>query len=45
MEAWARAAGLQLVDLTGMTYNPLTQEYRLGKDVSVNYLACFRKAE
>jgi 2-polyprenyl-6-hydroxyphenyl methylase/3-demethylubiquinone-9 3-methyltransferase len=45
METWARAAGLQLVDLTGMTYNPLTQEYRLGKDVSVNYLACFRKAE
>ncbi|MBT8122787.1 MAG: bifunctional 2-polyprenyl-6-hydroxyphenol methylase/3-demethylubiquinol 3-O-methyltransferase UbiG [Gammaproteobacteria bacterium] len=45
MEAWARAAGLQLVDLTGMTYNPLTQEYRLGKDVSVNYLACFRKTE
>ena len=44
MEAWARAAGLQLVDLTGMSYNPLTQEYRLGKDVSVNYLACFRKA-
>jgi 2-polyprenyl-6-hydroxyphenyl methylase/3-demethylubiquinone-9 3-methyltransferase len=44
MEAWARAAGLQLVDLTGMSYNPLTQEYRLGNDVSVNYLACFRKA-
>ncbi len=44
MEAWARAAGLQMVDLTGMSYNPLTQEYRLGKDVSVNYLACFRKA-
>lgn len=44
MEAWARAAGLQLVDLTGMSYNPFTQEYRLGNDVSVNYLACFRKA-
>lgn len=44
METWARAAGLQMVDLTGMSYNPLTQEYRLGKDVSVNYLACFRKA-
>ena len=43
MEEWARAAGLQLVDLTGMSYNPLTQEYRLGTDVSVNYLACFRK--
>ncbi len=44
MEAWARGAGLQLVDLTGMSYNPLTGEYRLGRDVSVNYLACFRKA-
>jgi 2-polyprenyl-6-hydroxyphenyl methylase/3-demethylubiquinone-9 3-methyltransferase len=44
MESWARAAGLQLLDLTGMSYNPLTQEYRLGPDVSVNYLACFRKA-
>jgi len=44
MEQWARAAGLQLVDLSGMSYNPLTQTYRLGKDVSVNYLACFQKA-
>jgi 2-polyprenyl-6-hydroxyphenyl methylase/3-demethylubiquinone-9 3-methyltransferase len=44
MEKWARAAGLQLTDLTGMSYNPLTQEYKLGSDVSVNYLACFRKA-
>jgi len=44
MEAWARACGLQLEDLTGMSYNPLTREYRLGSDVSVNYLACFRKA-
>ena len=44
MEAWARTAGLQLVDLTGMSYNPLTREYRLGSDVSVNYLTCFRKA-
>ena len=44
MEAWARASGLQLVDLSGMSYNPLTREYRLGRDVSVNYLACFRKA-
>jgi 2-polyprenyl-6-hydroxyphenyl methylase/3-demethylubiquinone-9 3-methyltransferase len=42
MEAWARHAGLQLTDLTGMSYNPLTREYRLGTDVSVNYLACFQ---
>jgi len=44
MEAWARNSGLELVDLSGMSYNPLTREYRLGDDVSVNYLACFRKA-
>jgi len=44
MESWARAAGLQLADLTGMSYNPFTQAYRLGNDVSVNYLAAFRKA-
>jgi 2-polyprenyl-6-hydroxyphenyl methylase/3-demethylubiquinone-9 3-methyltransferase len=44
MAAWARHNGLHLADLTGMTYNPLTREYRLGRDVSVNYLACFRKA-
>lgn len=44
MEKWARAAGLQMTDLTGMSYNPLTREYTLGSDVSVNYLACFRKA-
>lgn len=44
MERWARAAGLTLVDLRGMTYNPLTRVYRLGTDVSVNYLACFEKS-
>jgi len=43
LEARARAADLQLVDLTGMSYNPLTREYRLGDDVSVNYLTCFRR--
>jgi 2-polyprenyl-6-hydroxyphenyl methylase/3-demethylubiquinone-9 3-methyltransferase len=44
MEAWARHSGLQLTDLTGMSYNPLTREYSLGVDVSVNFLASFRKA-
>jgi len=35
---WARAAGLEVRDITGMTYNPLTQTYSLGTDSSVNYL-------
>ncbi|MCC5810334.1 MAG: bifunctional 2-polyprenyl-6-hydroxyphenol methylase/3-demethylubiquinol 3-O-methyltransferase UbiG [Ectothiorhodospiraceae bacterium] len=41
--AWARAAGLVLRDLTGMRYNPLSRRYSLGKNVDVNYLACFEK--
>jgi 2-polyprenyl-6-hydroxyphenyl methylase/3-demethylubiquinone-9 3-methyltransferase len=43
LERWARAAGLQLRQLTGMSYNPLTRDYTLGRDVGVNYLAWFRK--
>jgi len=45
LERWARAAGLQLQELIGMTYNPLTGEYRLGTDVDVNYLAWFKKPD
>ena len=44
MESWTRQSGLQLINMTGLVYNPLTREYRLNKqDVSVNYMACFRK--
>jgi len=45
LERWARAAGLQLQELLGMTYNPLTAEYALGNDVDVNYLAWFKKED
>ncbi len=33
-----RDAGLAVFDLTGMTYNPFTKVYSLGRDVDVNYL-------
>jgi 2-polyprenyl-6-hydroxyphenyl methylase/3-demethylubiquinone-9 3-methyltransferase len=33
-----RDAGLRVTDLTGMTYNPITKVYSLGRDVDVNYL-------
>ncbi len=33
-----RANQMEVVDITGMTYNPLTRRYRLGRDVDVNYL-------
>lgn len=40
---WARVAGLTTNDIKGMSYNPLTKQYRLGNDVSVNYLMCMAK--
>jgi 2-polyprenyl-6-hydroxyphenyl methylase / 3-demethylubiquinone-9 3-methyltransferase len=40
---WARAAGLELADLTGISYNPLTRAFRLSQDTKVNYLAHFRR--
>ena len=40
---YCRNAGLDVADLTGMSYNPLSKSYSLGKDSSVNYLvACQR---
>lgn len=38
LSAWARVAGLTIGEMKGMGYNPLTQHYSLGADVSVNYL-------
>ena len=38
MESWARRAGLDVQDLTGMHYNPLLKRYWLGPGVDVNYL-------
>ncbi len=38
LDAWMRRSGLTLRKMAGITYNPLTRQYRLGDDVSVNYL-------
>ncbi len=38
-----RNAGLNLVDLTGMSYNPLSRTYSLGKDTDVNYMIACRR--
>jgi 2-polyprenyl-6-hydroxyphenyl methylase/3-demethylubiquinone-9 3-methyltransferase len=41
---WLRQCGLELQDITGMTYNPLTKSYKLNpNDVSVNYLLHAKK--
>ena len=33
-----RANQLEVRDITGMTYNPFSKNYRLGRDIDVNYL-------
>jgi 2-polyprenyl-6-hydroxyphenyl methylase/3-demethylubiquinone-9 3-methyltransferase len=38
LSSWGREAGLSVVGTKGMSYNPLTKHYRLGDDVSVNYM-------
>jgi len=38
LASMCRHAGLTLRELTGMTYNPLTKVYALGRDTDVNYI-------
>jgi 2-polyprenyl-6-hydroxyphenyl methylase/3-demethylubiquinone-9 3-methyltransferase len=42
--AWGRRVALDLVEIIGMTYNPLLRQYRLERDVAVNYLMALRKS-
>ncbi len=41
---WAREAGLEVTEMSGMVYNPLSKKYSLNeRDVSINYLMHARK--
>lgn len=37
---YCRAAGLQVDEIIGLTYNPITKHYKLEQDVDVNYMIC-----
>ncbi len=37
LASWCRNSGLQVLDVTGMHFNPLTGSFRLGGNVDVNY--------
>jgi 2-polyprenyl-6-hydroxyphenyl methylase/3-demethylubiquinone-9 3-methyltransferase len=41
---WCRDAGLEVQDLTGMTYNPISKVFSLGRDTDVNYITGARRA-
>jgi 2-polyprenyl-6-hydroxyphenyl methylase/3-demethylubiquinone-9 3-methyltransferase len=38
MASSLRACHMQVQDISGMSYNPLTRQYSLGRDIDVNYL-------
>ncbi|MCC5797640.1 MAG: bifunctional 2-polyprenyl-6-hydroxyphenol methylase/3-demethylubiquinol 3-O-methyltransferase UbiG [Methylophaga sp.] len=38
LAVWCRASGLQVMNITGINYQPLSKQFRLGRDVDVNYL-------
>lgn len=43
---WIRTSGLQNLEMTGLTYNPLTKSYKLNaRDVDVNYMIATRKPD
>jgi 2-polyprenyl-6-hydroxyphenyl methylase/3-demethylubiquinone-9 3-methyltransferase len=43
LSRWCRDAGLRPLELKGMTYNPVTNAYRLSEDCGVNYSLCCAK--
>ena len=45
LAGWCREAGLELLQQTGMGYNPFTKRYFLQQSIAVNYIACYRKPE
>jgi len=38
LDSYCRAAGLQVDEIIGLTYNPITRHYKLAQDVDVNYM-------
>jgi len=45
LDEWARSAGLELVNLKGVTYNPFTGLFSLSQDVDVNYMVHYRRPD
>lgn len=41
--AFTRQAGLEMLGMKGLSYNPITQVYSLSDDVDVNYMIAVRK--
>lgn len=45
LAAWARDTSLQLEDISGIEYNPITRRFALCEDAAVNYLVHFKRLD
>ncbi|MDX1593723.1 MAG: bifunctional 2-polyprenyl-6-hydroxyphenol methylase/3-demethylubiquinol 3-O-methyltransferase UbiG [Gammaproteobacteria bacterium] len=45
MTRWARVAGLEARDVSGMRYNPLSRSFRIAPPTDINYVALFQRGE
>ena len=45
LSRWARSAGLELQNMTGIEYSPFSKRFSLGKDIDINYIAAFKRTE
>ena len=43
LAGWIREANLDMQDITGLHYNPLTRRYWLGPNVDVNYMVATQR--
>jgi len=45
LDAWARGLDLRLLDLCGLRFNPLSEQFSTQRNVDVNYMAHFQAAD
>ena len=45
MARWARVAGLEARDVSGMRFNPLARSFRIAPPTDLNYIALFQRGE
>ena len=45
LSRWIRAANLNLIEIIGLSYNPITDNYWLGADIGVNYFMHVKKVD
>jgi len=45
LDEWARAAGLRIIDIKGVSYNPFTAMFSQSQDVDVNYMVHYQRPD